>query len=69
MNFINNIKKENHQTMNMFDKIIELNEADEQEKIDQLNTQSVDLQLKAIDEQIDLLNKKKQELLTQKKGL
>lgn len=53
----------------MFDKIIELNEADEQEKIDQLNTQSVDLQLKAIDEQIALLNKKKQELLTQKKGL
>ena len=55
--------------MNMFEKIIELSEADDQDKLEQLNAQSVDAQLKAIDEQIILLNKKKQELLNQKKGL
>jgi hypothetical protein len=55
--------------MRYYEKIIELMEADDQQAIDNLNAQSVDLQIKAIDQQIDLLNKKKQELINQKKGV
>ncbi len=55
--------------MKYYDKLIELIEADDQQAIDNLNAQSVDLQIKAIDQQIALLNKKKQELMNQKKGI
>jgi hypothetical protein len=54
--------------MKFLDKLTELQEADEAQQIEDLNNQSVDLQIKAIDTQIALLNKKKQELLNQKKG-
>ena len=54
--------------MKYIDILEELQEADEAKEIDDLNKQSVDLQIKAIDTQIALLNKKKQDLINQKKG-
>lgn len=52
-----------------YDKIVDLNEADDQKAIDDLNAQSIELQIKSIDQQIALLNKKKQELINQKRGV
>ena len=55
--------------MKFLDKLTELQEADDAQQIEDLNNQSVDLQIKSIDTQIALLTKKKQELMNQKKGL
>jgi len=53
---------------NIYDKLVELQEEADQEqaKIDAMNKQSIDLQIKTIDEQIKLLQQKKQKLIDSK---